>query len=169
MTSGTGDLLNKVLVGGKTHPSTIAALEFDPDRQSQKVVGAKTDVAVLVGTQQNFTGSWVDFGSEIESAGYNTATLWLKVVSNDSTSMRVRLLAKHTVLDADEFTIPLFIVGPSSVTTVGEYWELTNNVSQNIAITWQLGNSMPVIQFQIEAGVVGATAGTAAASITLGY
>lgn len=110
-------------------------------------------------TAQSFTTSWVDLGGEIQLYNIDCITLWLKIVINDSLNARIRFLVKHTKDHADEYILPIETVTQSVITAKGEYFELDNDVDQNIVLTRKLNKCIPFVQVQIQAGTVGATPG----------
>lgn len=124
----------------------------------------------LISAAQNLTGAWADLGSEVKTSGFQHLGLWLNVDINDSSDVRVRVLAKHTEAHADEFSLPIKTVGASSVAIEDEYFELTDDADQKILIGVDLDGIVPVIQIQVMAGTLGATAGQIdGALVTMAY
>jgi hypothetical protein len=61
-------------------------------------------------------------------------------------------------------------VGTSDIAVEDEYIEFNDDADQDVLLTWDLDNVIPVVQFQIQAGAVGTTAGRIdTAHITRGY
>ena len=110
-------------------------------------------------TAQDFTDSWVDIGSEIQTEGYRNLLLWLNVDINDTNNPRIRILAKRAYGGTDEYVLPIKTIGTSDVKVEDEYIELNDDADQKIVLSWNLDNLMPVVQVQIQAGTVGASAG----------
>jgi len=123
-------------------------------------------VNVLKGTAQNFTASWVDYGSEINSDGHGNLSLWLDLDINDSLNTRLKIIGKHSTNGADEFPLRVSLmemIGASYVDN-GDYIEFSSDTDQKILITIKLNHVIPYVQVQIQAGTVGATAGRMLAS-----
>jgi hypothetical protein len=128
-----------------------------------------TDVTTLEGTPQNLTASWADIGAEVSCQGFNKIGLWVTLDINNSLDARIRALAKHTSAGTDEYTFPILTPTASQVNIEAEFIEFTQNADQKMLIKVECDNVVPYVQFQIQAGTVGATPGTIAASITKGY
>lgn len=116
-------------------------------------------VNTLKDTAQDFTASWVDYGSEIGTDGHIHMSIWLNVDINDTVDARIRVLVKHTGGGSDEYSIPIKTVTDSVVSIKPEYYELSNDVDQKMVISFDLDNIVPFVQIQIQAGTVGSTAG----------
>lgn len=115
----------------------------------------------IVSTPQDMTGSWADLGAEIHLDGFETLTVWAKITINDSTDVRFRGLCKQTKTADDEYEFVVQGIPQGSLVTLSPvYYEVTSDVDQNLVISVPLGGAIPVIQFQVKVGTVGATAGT---------
>jgi len=108
---------------------------------------------------QDLTAAWADLGAELLVAGASSIALWANFDINDSTNVRVRLLAKHASAGADEYVLPIRTVGTSSVLVEDEYIEFNDDADQKMVISWDLNGLVPYIQFQVMAEVAGATPG----------
>jgi len=117
-----------------------------------------TVVADIGTLPQNFTASWVDLGTEQSTSSAQTATLFLGLEVNDSLNMRIRALGMHAT-GGTEFMMPIKTVTATQVDTEGEFIEFSQDVDQNIIISFSLSGTIPFVQFQIQAGTVGGTAG----------
>jgi hypothetical protein len=130
--------------------------------------GFRRSPVALNTVAQTITGSWVDLGPEIETAGYKNIGLWYSIDINDSLNVRLRMLAKTALGAADEYQSQIRTVTASSVCLEPEYFELNNDADQKAIISICIDNLAPVVQFQVQAGTAGATPGTVLASYSLG-
>ena len=109
-------------------------------------------------------GVWNDVGPEIGVQGYTRLTTWLDITRSDAVGLRFRLLAKHTNGGLQEYLFPTFkpntAAAPYTVSVDGETVTLAQDLSQQIALTWDVSNSMPWCQLQW-----GATSGTLATNL----
>lgn len=115
-------------------------------------------VKTLKGTAQDFTASWVDYGSEISTDGFDNMSVWLDIDINNSQDARMRILSKHTSGGA-EYVHSIEVITASVVNTEDEYFEFTTDEDQKRVIEITLDDVIPYVQVQIQAGTVGATAG----------
>lgn len=118
-------------------------------------------VNVLKGTNQDFTTSWVDYGSEINSDGHGNLSIWLDLDINDSLNARLRIVGKHATNGADEYPIGtglMEMIGSSYIDN-GDHIEFDVDIDKKILIIIKLNHIIPYIQVQIQAGTVGSTAG----------
>ena len=93
----------------------------------------------------------------LESAGYNSIAVWLTLDINSSLDARFRALAKHTSGGAEEYDLPIKTVSASDVKIQSEYIEWNVDADQLTVYSVQCDNVIPYVQFQIQAGTVGAT------------
>ena len=115
-------------------------------------------VNTLKGTAQDFTASWVDYGSEISTDGFDFMSVWLNIDINDTQDARMRILAKHTS-GGDEYVHSIEIVTASVINVEDEFFEFTTDEDAKRVIEITLDDIIPYVQVQIQAGTVGATAG----------
>ena len=108
---------------------------------------------------QNFTASWVNYGSEISTDGHARISLWFDIDINDTTDARVRILAKHTRGGVDEYTFPIETVSDSVVSVEDEYVEFADDEDGKRVISFDLDEIIRFVQVQIQAGKLGAPAG----------
>lgn len=113
----------------------------------------------LKDTPQNFTDSWVDYGSEISIDGHKSMSLWLDLVINDTQNARIRILAKHTYNGADEYNLPIKTIYDTHISVKKEYVEFAVDENGKYVISFDLDEIIPYAQVQISAGTVGSTAG----------
>jgi len=125
----------------------------------QSIIGAFEGASALITVVQDVTAAWVDLGGEVDVKGFNRIAVWLNVDINDSLDIRIRALAKHTSAHADEFNLPIRTVSASDVKVEDEYFEFNVDADQFVVLAVELGNVIPLVQFQVQAGTVGATAG----------
>ena len=114
---------------------------------------------VAAAAPQNLTAAWVDLGDELFVQGAEWIALWIVLDINDSQNARVRLLAKREADGANEYSLPIRTVAAAVVLIEPEIKEFNTDVDQSIALSWRLDKSVSWVQFQVQAGVVGATAG----------
>lgn len=125
-------------------------------------------VLVAVGSPQNVTTGWVDFGTEITTNGAHTLVLWAVVTHTNSVNDRVRILGKHTATTGAEFLIPIKTISSTDVKVNGHYYELDSDATQNVVLDWDV-SAVPIVQVQIQCETVGATADTVSGDYTLMY
>jgi hypothetical protein len=113
----------------------------------------------LISSAQNLTAVWADLGSELAVAGAKSLGLWMNLDINDSSDVRVRLLAKHTGAGTEEHVLPIKVVSASSIALEDEYFEFTDDADQSMILFWDLEGLVPYVQFQVIAGTLGAGAG----------
>lgn len=120
--------------------------------------GNATPPTALSGTPQTLTASWADLGGEIEIYRKKHLGLWLQVDINLSNNLRVMFLAKTESGGTLEYSIPIETISATDVKINAEYKELNTDADQNIVINWDLPGYIPVGQFQVMVGTLGATA-----------
>ena len=125
-------------------------------------------VLVAVGSPQNVTTGWVDFGTEITTNGAHTLALWAVITHTNSVNDRVRILGKHTATTGAEFLIPIKTISSTDVKVNGHYYELDSDATQNVVLDWDV-SAVPYVQVQIQCETVGATADTVSGDYTLMY
>ena len=113
----------------------------------------------LITSAENFTGSWVDLGPEIDCFGYNTLKLYLKLVINLTTGARVRVIDKQESGGAEEYNPQIETVGAASIAIQPQYWEWTNNADQSTTLVYKTDGTTPFVQVQIQAAVPSGTPG----------
>jgi len=120
-------------------------------------------VKTLKGTTQDFTASWVDYGPEVSTDGFDCMSIWLNIAINDTQNARLRILSKHTS-GGNEYVHSIEAITASVVNTEDEYFEFTTDEDAKRVIEVILDVVIPYVQVQIQAGTVGATAGRILAS-----
>lgn len=137
--------------------------------------GRRQGPTPLIAAAQNYTsGSWADLGPEVAVDGYTRATLWINHVNNQNTGTLFRCLVKHTTGGAEEYSMPIYnpivTASPYYANADLEYVRLAADSSQQIALTWDIGNTVPFIQFQCQATTTGSSVGNvASAYVTYGW
>jgi len=117
---------------------------------------------------QDATAAWVDFGAQLYIAGAAHVMLWTALDIGNSTGILVRALLSHAAA-GDEYVAPILAGAAGVVAVQDHYYQLTDDVDQNIVLEWELGGAVPYIQFQIMATVLGvAPVASIAASVTTG-
>lgn len=107
-----------------------------------------TDGSTLV-SAQDLTSSYADYGAEIDVRGYTRLGLFIVMDVNDSEDVDLKFLAKHESGGTDEYEVDGLSeerLWSGSGTDAKKYYEI------------DVG-TVPYIQLQAKAGVVGATAG----------
>lgn len=128
-------------------------------QEQSPVYDRRTDVTVVEDTPQDVTTGWVDVGAEQDCRGYHQIGGWWTFDINDAQNIRVRALAKHTSAGDDEYNLPILTVSSSDVKVEPEYIELNTDANQLLVISVSCDNIIPYVQFQVSAGVAGATPG----------
>lgn len=111
----------------------------------------------LIASSQNFTSSWADLGSPIAANTLSDIGLWLNIDINDGSDLKVRALAKKTIDDTDEYSLPLIVLSAGEEGVYIRYKVLEITTDTNIIIATETSNLVPFIQFQIMADTPGAT------------
>lgn len=114
-------------------------------------------------TAQDVTDAWADLGTNIDVNMQDYISLFLQVDINSSEDFRIRAVANDTLSGTDNYLFPIKTISASDVQVASAYYELSSDADQNIVLDWELNKNVPFIKFQISAGTVGATAGTATA------
>lgn len=114
----------------------------------------------LISAAQDLTASWVDLGDPVPMSDWNRCALWANLDINNTNDARVRAIAKLTdTVGAGEYTLPIKVVTSSDVKVEGEYIEFNVDADQKMVLEVETKGLVPFIQFQVQAGTVGATAG----------
>lgn len=113
----------------------------------------------LITSPQTLTGSWVDLGAEVEVNQHNRIGIWLNVDINDSQNVRLRALAKLGQNAANEYNLLIKNVSASSVAVESEFFEFNVDADQLAVLEVVTNGLVPFVQFQVQAGTVGASAG----------
>lgn len=138
-------------------------------QEQSPVWDRRTDVVAISETPQNFTTSWVDYGSQHDTRGYKAACVWWTLDINDTNNPRVKAVASHTSAGT-EYDFPIKTASASDVKIEDEYFEWNVDADNLTLLCWTLDNAVPYLQFQIQAGTAGATPGQIdAAYLTKGY
>lgn len=132
--------------------------------------GRKVSTPILLTASQNLAivaarGALTAVGPELAVDGYTRVTLWGTLTPNDATGIRFACFGRHTTGGTNHYMpifnpsvggLPYYIDwGPKEV----RYADVANPV--NFALTWDLANTFPFIQFGAAAtgddggGVVG--------------
>lgn len=113
----------------------------------------------LIVAPQALTVNWVDLGGEQFVQGATRASIWIELDINDSANARVRMLAKWEEDGANEYVLPILTVAAAVVQVEDEFIEFNVDADQSMKLAWELDGTFPWVQFQVQAGVVGAAAG----------
>lgn len=118
-----------------------------------------TSVVALISVAHLLTGTWTNLGSEIDTRGEDTLGVWINLDINDTLNARMRALAKHESGGMDEYFLPIRTISAADVKVEDEYVEFANDIDQKMLLEVGLDNIIPFVQMQVQAGVVGASAG----------
>lgn len=155
--------------------ATDTALDVLKITEQAPLSNRYTDAEALISSAQALTSGWADLGPEIDCRGYNNIKVWITLDINNAQDARVRVLSKHTYAGSEEYQMPIETpITSGSYTTgyyiAGRYREFVDDTDQLVCFTWDVDNSIPYVQVQVSAGVVGATAGEIdAAYVTKGW
>jgi hypothetical protein len=128
----------------------MAKLEFD---------GRYGGPHTLIAAAQNLTANWVDLGAELPVGGARVIGLYVELDINGSTNARVRAMAKHESAGTLEYALPIRTAGASSIAVEPEYMEFNVDADQNVLLIVEPEGLALYVQFQVQAGAVGAPAG----------
>lgn len=118
---------------------------------SSEVITTATDIGTVDDT-------WVDQGTEIDVKGYDNCIIWVKYTDNDSTGGQLQILTKEEFGSTDEYRAENAAI-----------YQKTLIPDDNTWYPFTVSNTIPYIQVQTKATVVGATEGTVSLKITKGY
>jgi|TARA_R100001530_G_scaffold10633_1_gene10452 hypothetical protein len=125
-------------------------------------------MAQLITSPQTLTGSWVALGAPVDMTTSTRCAIWLGIDINNSNNARVRalpLLAKNSGTD---YSLPIRTVGSSDVKVEEEFYEFAVDQDQEILLEIRTRGLVPYLQFEVQAGTVGAPAGEiSTADVTL--
>lgn len=102
------------------------------------------------------TGTWEDLGAEINTSGTDSIGLFLKMTIGTDSNFRIRAVGKLTPAGADDYPLPIRTVSSSDIKIEAEYSELNVDADQNIILEATIDQLVPIIQFQVQVGTVGA-------------
>lgn len=111
----------------------------------------------IISAPQILTGSWVDVGPEYRTDRKEKAALWLNITINDSQNFRIRALGKLIYDATGEYFLPISTVSTSEINIQDEYNELSDDIDQKIIVSVLLDHLIPIIQWQVQVGTIGAT------------
>ena len=118
-----------------------------------------SDPEVLV-TAQDLTTSYTDFWAEINMSGYNCLGVYIITDVNDSENVNLKVLGKHESGGVDEYEID-GLLAKSLWTT----WA----ADSKLYYTFKTDGTIPFLQLQAIAGVLGTTAGNLSIVITKSF
>jgi len=118
----------------------------------------RTKSEQLTSTAQNLTANWVNLGSQIASDGAKRIGWFGEIDINDSNDPRVRLLGS-TPFEADTYVVPATHTLYGAAAASAGYYEISSDADQDIFLCWDLNDMFEKVQFQVQAGTVGVSAG----------
>ena len=114
----------------------------------------------LISAPQNFTSGWVYLGEAVDMTDATRAAIYLDVDSNDTLTPRIRAVGKINSKDVTQlYPFPIKNVGASSAALEAELFEFNVDADQKMILEVETKGLVNFLQFQIQAGTVGATAG----------
>lgn len=113
----------------------------------------------LLGANLAFNANWTAIGPEISVEGFTRVSLWVDVDIGTTVNARFRCVGRHTSGGSD-YMMPIYnpmVLGtPYYILVEGEYCEWNvDGTDFRTVLTWDLGNTIPYIQFQQQASAVG--------------
>lgn len=115
-------------------------------------------MAQLIKTPQTLTTSWTPVGDPVDTTNATRTAFWLTVTINNSLNLQIRalpLLAKNAPSD---FSLPIRTVSASDVKVEAEYYELNDDIDQEIILETRTKGLIPYVQFEVRVDTLGATA-----------
>lgn len=132
----------------------------------------KTDNQIQqLASAQPATASWVDLNTQQDGPWINVfdclaISLWLKIVINATTDLRVRMLCKQSDAATDVYLFPIEDAQSAVVNVSPEYKELTDDSNQNIILPFAISDNFPFVKFQVSAGASGSVAAAGTITVT---
>lgn len=120
---------------------------------------ARPQKVVTIGSNQNFTTGWVNFGNAIDMSNSDSLAIAVKYTANDTTGMFIRAVGKmEDSSTADVFQLPILSSSTSTLAVYSENYTLPDT-AQNTILQMNVGASglVPFVQLQIKATTTGAT------------
>lgn len=112
--------------------------------------------SIMLEPPQSPTIAWVDIGRMLYVQGLGSLAFWIDVAMNDSRNLRFRVQAVPAPESINRFDIPIQTVQSDVVEIDTEFFEFQQDVDQKILFQSSLGNLVPYVQLQVQAGTVGA-------------
>jgi len=122
--------------------------------------GHTTISPILLETPQPITASWVDVGEQYSSFGFNVIGIYLNLTINNSQDFRIRLLAKKSPDDTDEYVLPINLLTSIKTHVTDFYAEIDVDGDKKILLLFEIDTVIPYIKIQVQGGFVGATPAT---------
>lgn len=140
------------IAGYDSSTTSVKTTETNP-------ITSQYTTAVEIVTAQDLTGSYADYGAEIDMRGYNKLGIYIIGDVNDSENVYLKALGKHTSAGSDEYEVDGFSVKTLWTTGASDFKKYYE---------FEVG-AIPFIQLQAYAGTVGGTAGDLTISIVKVY
>lgn len=110
----------------------------------------KRPQALISGDDQGLTNTWANLGGVISVKGANKVTLWIELDIGSSQNARVRAVAKMTADATDVYSFPIESVNASDIKVEDEYYEFNVDADQLMVLEFDMNDSIPYIQFQVQ-------------------
>lgn len=115
---------------------------------------------IILGIPQSITADWVDVGEQYSSFGFNVIGIYLNLTINDSQDFRIRLLAKKSPEDTDEYVLPIYL-RTSVKTHINDFFaEIDVDENKKILLLFEIDSVIPYFKIQVQGGFVGSTPAT---------
>lgn len=98
-------------------------------------------------------------GPLIKPMDCTAIALWLKLDINDSLGFRVKMLAAQDEAATDFYVAPIKDVTAPVINVQPAEYRFTNNVDQNLVITFPVSDQLPFVKFQVKVDTLGVTPG----------
>lgn len=135
-----------------------------------------SSIPVITAAQTLTFVSLQDVGSEIPCQGYKYAYIYMTTTIQQSSNLRLAIMAKHESAGAEEMPLDDGFVTISGTTVTAPstaalpYFEQTEDVNADLLIKVDLNNCVAYLQIQAYAGTDGGTDGTIdTCDVILGY
>ena len=118
------------------------------------LAGRRVTVPVpLIAASQDIRTAEAVLGPELAVDGYTRVTLWAQITHQASNSgYSFRCVGKHTS-GGSSYYLPIYnpvvTASPYYINADWEYITMVRNASQYVALTWDVANTIPFIQFSV--------------------
>lgn len=121
-------------------------------RQYNNRVVQLTNQAITV------TAVWQDVTSKvINTKNVDSVGLWVDATINDARNLRFRAVGVPEAKSTEEYDLPIQTVDPDIIKLEAEFFEFEIDLDQKMVFQLSIGDLIPYIKIQVQAGTVGAT------------
>jgi len=103
------------------------------------------------------TGAWVDVSELMNVKQIEGIAVWVDVTINDSKNLRFRAVSVPSEQSVDEFNLPIQTVESDIIKVKPEFFEFEDDIDQKILFQVSIGDLVPYVKIQVQAGLLGAT------------